>query len=47
MEITELYSIESSRREAVIRGEFRKVEDINKTLFNKTKHTPHFRFRDS
>lgn len=47
MEITELYSIESSRREAAIRGEFRKVEDINQTLLNKTKHIPHFQFRNS
>ena len=47
MEADELYRIEEVRREAALRGDFNKVDEINRSLDIRTKHLPHFQFRDS
>lgn len=47
MEAAELYSNEEVRREAALKGDFSAIARINESLFNKTKHLPHYQFRDS
>lgn len=45
MEAAELYSIEETRREAALKGDFRRIEQINQGLFKRTEHLEHFQYR--